>query len=1230
MVPGPGGPGMPGMRWTMRARRVIGMGVAAVALAVSCPAAAQSASPNARLARADADHVEVAFTVPMDTSVPPGPDAVRTVPARAITCDWLPEDEGLDCRLPVVALPRATRIRVQLGAGLRTADGRPFAPTELAFETAPPRLEVKVLGSSAGTPALVIESDLPLRAGTLEGKLVLRAGDRQWPVAVQARGTTPEGGTRLALAWPGDVPADVPLQLHVDGPFFAEAGDVPGSERRALATFRSGVPPRLASVDCVESGEDAPGRRVQPPPAGAAEALSLTCRETQVLRLRWTAVLDDASRARLLRALPAGARAWFRDGAWPLDDKALRVPGTELTVVGLRPGDALHWRAGDALTAVDARAVAMPALALTTVPEKAAVVLPSAALPPDARARVLPRTSDAPAFAMGWIGFDGGLRGGRIDVPDSRGTERAVTSPEVDALLARGGWVEWNAPLAAPMRSVAWAPPFDVRLAALRGAIAVWAVPWRGDGAIADAEVELHRISESEGASIVARGRTDAQGVVVLALPPGVQGGARVRWGVQVHHRDGTASQLLDTDAPLGGRARDDVGAWLVTDRLVYRPGDVVRFSGWRRVRVDGKGRTPGAEVTTLAFKVFSAERSIDVRVRWDAEGRAHGQLRLPRDLPTDDYCFEGLTWHAGCVSVERDPAHALWLGVARAEGVDALTFTLDAGTADGGAPDASLSRSGEAFIDGWSPARVYPAWAAYTFLPLERPDGARLPVEVVDMGDGRARVQVRSDLDGADPLPLSGNLLLELRAGTDQGHYAASTPPRTPWAPSAGTRYVGLALAPRDARAPTRLQADGVVIDAQGTAVPGARITLELRDADAIDAPVLARCALVGGVPGTCAWPAGPPRRWRVTARSGDAIPSEQIVELPAGSGPSEAVVTGEATWSWRAVPERPGAPARIAVHHGFAEADVLALAARADGQVVAQAARLRAGGELVLPSPGPDPTQRDTVWRLLVRERLPADADPQPARIQTMVVDVPQPASPTPSPLQVAFADGGRALQVRNTGDTPVDAVVSVLDEVSPLLVPWQWDDRNPARSPLRAAFDTHRYLRVAPLFSAPHGHTLSSDRGDRGAWSGATRRLLARAAAASFATVSQGAACAGLDAQAQAFWQEMNLAEPDDGLAYGGPHPWQPVTPTFVAPMPRDHAWPAGAPRGGDGHDRHRALLWEPAVTLAPGETRTFALPAASQPVHWVARAWTVVAPGVVTASDAHVAIAPTPQE
>lgn len=1202
----------------MRGRVIIG--VCAMGVLALSAVAAPPAGPAAKIHNHWSGSFTITFDQPMSRGYPVGADQVRTTPSVPLDCFWDEEGDLLQCNLPLGELPRATRVRVHLGPALRTEDGRPLAPTELTFETDPPQLQAKAVDWVGGRPVLELVSDIPLRDGTLDGKVVLLAGDRRWPLTVQPLGLTADGGSRFAVTWPNDLPADEPLRLVAEGTFLAREGDVPGSRARALVTFRVSVPPRLANIDCVAGGTDEVLRGVR---AAPPDVPRLACDEGEVLRLRWTTRLDDASRARVLRALPAGTRAYFRDGVLPLEARELPRPGTELSVAGLRAGDLVAWRAGDALTSAEGGTVTMPGLQVMMTVPRASVVLSAMAMPPEARERALPRASDAPAFEMGWIGYDGALHGGRIPVPDSRGTARTVSSPEIDDLLARGGWVEWKPPLESPMRAVSWAPPFDVRLAVMRESIAVWAVPWRGDGVIADAMVELVRISESDGTTVVARGRTDAHGLRVLALPDGVVDGPRVRWAVQVHHEGRTASQLLDLDEPLGRRPREDVGAWLVTDRLVYRPGDTVHFAGWRRVRVDGEGQVPAAGTSTFTFKLFYREDGIEVPVRWDAEGHTHGRVQLPRTLESGDYCFAGLTWHAACVSVEPDLARTLWVDVARDAGPDALTFDVSAGTWAGAPPDARIEGFGEVFFVGWSPATTDAAWAGYTFLPAGEPDVVRVPVQITGSGDGRARATVRTDLIGAQALPLAGNLVVEGYVASGEDQYGAFKLPRMPWAPSPDTRYVGVRLGTPGANA-TR-EVDAVVVDAMGGAVRDAAITLEVRDADDSEGAVLTRCTLVSGERAACAWPTTSHRRLRVTAHSGDAMPSAQIIDAPSGVRPAEAAPP-EATWSWRAKPDAPGAPAGITVHHGFADADVLAVTADTDGSVLAHAARVRDDGELVLPAGQPDASQRDTTWRVLVRERLPAGAQAMP-RVQTMVVEVPRPTAPTPSPLQVDFLDGGRTLQVRNTAGTPIRAVVSVLDEASAVVAPWQWRERDPTAVPLRAAFDTVRYGVVAPMYSAPYGHRLFADRDRGGPLAGCTVQPLALPASALHAPGTSRAACAMPALQETDFWRETNRAEAYAGYPTG-PHPWEPVSHRYAAPVAIDHAWPAGAPRGGDGHARFRAVLWEPWVTLAPGETRTFMLPVPTHPVHWVARAWTVVAPGVVTASDAHVAIEAVP--
>ncbi|HEX4935831.1 MAG TPA: hypothetical protein VFV33_21775, partial [Gemmatimonadaceae bacterium] len=525
----------------------------------------------------------------------------------------------------------------------------------------------------------------------------------------------------------------------------------------ALLTFRTRVPARLAEVQCVPGEGDGVRSRDGAEPG--------TCREGGVVHMRWTTRLDDASRARLLAALPEGARVRFDDEPHGMRGGEFAGPGTTLTVDALRAGDVVAWRGGDVLAATDGRVVGMRDVNIVITPATGHVVLADLAMPPAFRERVLPRVGDAPSFEAGWVGFDGRLHGGRLRVPATPGTMHTLRSPEIDRLLARGGWVEWNLPLELSARAASWSPPFDVRVVSVPRAVAVWAMPWDSRSPVRDAVVELSRISEADGVTVVATGRTDATGLAVLALPTGVQSGDGIRWGVRVRQGIRVASQLLDVIEPLGRTPIAYDIAWMMTDQLVYRPGDTVRFSAWRRARAGDVAHVPAEDTTRFEVRPFGGDwPGFVVEVHWDGGGRATGVLQLPLDAEPGDHCVFGLMEEAACFRVVPAPADAVWIDAARRGGVDGLTFDLEAGRWNGDALGAGTRWSGHAFLAAVSPDTVFPAWRGYVFLPLERPTSVNIPVESIPGARGGARAVVRTDLVPPAALPLFG--ALQVRGG--------------------------------------------------------------------------------------------------------------------------------------------------------------------------------------------------------------------------------------------------------------------------------------------------------------------------------------------------------------------------------------------------------------------------------------------------------------------------------
>lgn len=137
--------------------------------------------------------------------------------------------------------------------------------------------------------------------------------------------------------------------------------------------------------------------------------------------------------------------------------------------------------------------------------------------------------------------------------------------------------------------------------------------------------------------------RTDAEGQVgVSAVQPDPQNGA-YQWLATASTPDGRLAYLgFSPIWPLERMAQrfDQVAAVAITDRPVYRPGNVVKFKFWfGRGRYDEPDASPfaGAEVN-VAIADPKGERKLEKTLKADAFGGVDGEFELPSDATLGVY----------------------------------------------------------------------------------------------------------------------------------------------------------------------------------------------------------------------------------------------------------------------------------------------------------------------------------------------------------------------------------------------------------------------------------------------------------------------------------------------------------------------------------------------------------------------------------------------------------------
>lgn len=709
------------------------------------------------------------------------------------------------------------------------------------------------------------------------------------------------------------------------------------------------------------------------------------------------------------------------------------------------------------------------------------------------------RAVNAPAVVLDTLQVAAGIERGTLALPDSRGRRAAVQAPAREAALAGGGWVRWTADVPAPERkqSLEWAAPqFDLLAVGSREEVLVWARRWDDGGPVAGAEVELLRAGgagQAAADTVVARARTGADGVARLPLPARGQGGRGSEDDTDTEGRSGLwliraagagqARAVLPLRheggaTALSRRASPDLKLWGVSDRPLYRAGDSLQYRLWWREPHAGRLRLPAQPLAprTLALVAEQGRKTVlQWRLTPDADAGADGALRLPRYLTDGTYCIreDDNIYDGGvCVYVGSFRTQDLWVkaqapgGVLRPGG--AFDVALSGGYYSGGVAAGVPLEEVDVTLQPQSPAAVYPAFADYEFLVELEDEAASLPTPqglpaALD-ADGRARLRIAlpSLPDAADAADMVGFGTLRLSAairpaGSDS---VAAEPVEAVFA--AAERYVGLRLQPSWPDADDPLSLAAVVIDAEGRAIAGEAVRVEVEfvpDTDTDDgaadataaakAEPIARCTLRSGAaeqPGTaCRVPRTRSGRYRFTAQADGAAPARLERYVWAGDGRART----QTELMLERAPQAAGEPLTLRLQQPHLRATAL-LAVEAGGVFLdVRTVRADAGQtRIALPLPA----RAQGVAQVRVHAWVAADGTPadavraevlsgarRPAAVSTATAVVPLPTAPATDTVELAFDfDGDTAtpgaqawLVLRNRSAVAQRVTLSVQDD-------------------------------------------------------------------------------------------------------------------------------------------------------------------------------------------------------
>jgi uncharacterized protein YfaS (alpha-2-macroglobulin family) len=1070
------------------ARGIVAGWAIALAMAVNAQPGPSPAPPVT--GRLDERDLWIEFSEAMTTlpnAIAPGTISIDGF--APLDCNW-DDDESADCTLAFAdRAANATSYTVRVGAGLSTQAGQAFAPTSFTVETGRPQLHLSVEAWNRGLPTLWAVASLP--ATEAQVAAVLRVQRDGVPVSYRLE-PVKVGRWRGAAGW-RVVPDG---GLEAGGSF--ELASLPGLRTGTAPLAGRGGETLKVRVDRVPQlrGLICSGPRGIVSVEAAAGVVAAACVPDEPVTLRFSQAPDRASLERWVAGWPADVRFEAKpadyvrplsgpDGIEQAPDAYVRLKlGHPLANVELAVPPTLASERGQAFAPARIALHATHVRPALRVPHgKALVAAGNDAVP---LANVV--AAQALDVAIVGVGADSGVATLRLDATRERDVAEPVLSARTQRWLREGGWVRWKLDEKAAAGYTEMelaAPEFDLWASWAPREVLAWANAWDGSGPVAGAAVELLRLAPgAERATVVASGRTLADGTVVLGLPDDVAEAARdyaheappPLWLVRV--ANGANAGALRAVLPLAtrgwgtqfGEARTR-WAWGVSDSPLYRAGDIVKFRLWLREQGDGRVRRPHAaqDVTLLLAEFHDDDKPLrQWKARADASGAIVGEVRVPEHAADGPYCIkvDGVPGGEGaCFYVGTFRAQDLWVQLALDRSFvrtgDPVGLAATAGYYSGGAAAGVPVR----FETGLRPlpvAEAYPAFNRYEFTDVDPDDGSAAwrgieQASVTLDADGRAAKTAPlawinpDDEDEPAGLPLLGRLEVtaEARASDREGTQSVSATATF----ARVRRFVGLRLEGLyEPGAPARI--DAVVVTAEGTAVDGAAVDVEVfrpADDEADDedeegdgkpdpARRVGQCRVSAGRSAPCDFRRehGGDYVFRASSPGAEAVQLHRYV--PAGYRRIEAATQEpQPSLSLLAAPATPGAPARLLLRQPHAHARVL-LVVRQAGVLWHRVQDVDAGPTVV-----ELPTDAGWVGRVevsaIIRDAAPAQVQgpyrTPPATAEASVDLVLPKTLPGPPPVSIAFAadaprPGARArVVVRNDSNRERAVTVAVMDD-------------------------------------------------------------------------------------------------------------------------------------------------------------------------------------------------------
>lgn len=456
--------------------------------------------------------------------------------------------------------------------------------------------------------------------------------------------------------------------------------------------------------------------------------------------------------------------------------------------------------------------------------------------------------------------------------------------------------------------------PFNITASAAGHQLLIWTTEWDGAKSIAGAKVEVLHARDKTTTDVLASGITAADGTVVIELPTELPKKATIgdllirasRADQRVVIPLSGALPIVDSAERRGDRySRLDEGAsasWGVTDRPLYRPGELVNYRLWARQR-QANHLVARAQQTDLHLALTARYGDVigKISVPVDAFGSVAGGWTLPRQLHDDDYCIteEGQSHSdsaGACFRVTAHHANDLWAELHSSKDValdgDTITLETSSGFYSGG-PAANVRVTFGSLLTPLNLEQAYPEFREFSFIDVfgntfgneGEQFSEALPQRVTTDVNGIVRVDAkltnpnllqRLEPENRKPIPF-GTLEFTAEAALSASNFATSAPASVHF--SRYPRFVGLKVSPWLLSADSDAQIEAVVINADGKAIANAPVQLSIEEVpttgDDTPAKQIARCEWRVGETVPCKFRPTKSARYRFRASSADAAPT-------------------------------------------------------------------------------------------------------------------------------------------------------------------------------------------------------------------------------------------------------------------------------------------------------------------------------------------------------------------